>query len=100
MSGDSDGYRTDLTEMQRLIDRAAKIETTIEQRLDDIERRVAALHVDWTGIGAAAHSDAHARWIRAARELHQALTDLRTGTDRARTIYFNVVTTNQKMWPA
>lgn len=100
MSGDSDGYRTDLGEMQRLIDRATQIEAAIEQRLDDIERRVTALHVQWSGVAAEAHAAAHTRWMTAARDLHQALTDLRTGTDRARTIYSNVVSTNQKMWPA
>ncbi|MRH92834.1 WXG100 family type VII secretion target [Nocardia sp. SYP-A9097] len=100
MSGDPDGYSTDLTEMQQLIDRATQIETTIEQRLGDIEQRVGALHVQWSGIAASAHSSAHTRWVQAARELHQALTDLRGGTDQARTIYSGVVTTNQKMWPA
>ncbi|MFE3988274.1 WXG100 family type VII secretion target [Nocardia tengchongensis] len=100
MSTDSDGYRTDLNEMRRLIDRATKIETTIEKRLDDIEKRVAALHIQWSGVAAEAHSAAHDRWIRATREMHQALTDLRTGTDRAHGVYTDVVATNRKMWPA
>ncbi|MEV6771221.1 WXG100 family type VII secretion target [Nocardia sp. NPDC051030] len=100
MSADPDEYRTDLTEMQRLIDRAAQIETTVETRLDDIEKRINALHVEWSGLAADAHSAAHTRWVAAARDLHQALQDLRTGTDQARTVYSDVVSTNQKMWPA
>ncbi|MFB7721458.1 WXG100 family type VII secretion target [Nocardia sp. NPDC056100] len=91
---------TDLAEMQQLIDRAAQIETAIEQRLADIEQKLGALHVQWSGIAASAHSSAHSRWVSAARELHKALADLRTGTDQARSIYSGVVTTNQKMWPA
>jgi WXG100 family type VII secretion target len=101
MTASDDGdYRTDLTEMQRLIDKATAISQTIEQRLDEIDRRVAALHVNWSGQSATAHSTGHAIWARAARDLHAVLESMRDHTDRARTTYTAVVQTNQRMWPA
>lgn len=96
---DDSAYSTHLGEMQQLIDRAGHIEQNIAQYLDQIERRVAAMHVHWDGDAATAHQDAHRRWQRSARDMHAELVTMRDETTGAHENYSGVVDHHQRMWP-
>lgn len=100
MSEPGSAYRTDIEEMKRLVDRASQIEGRIEQHLDQIERRVADLHVQWKGTAASAHLDAHRRWLAAARDMQHALGDMGAATDKAHSLYSGVVNHHRGMWPS
>ncbi len=94
------GYRADLPGMQALVDAAAKLEQGIEERVDAVTRTVAALHVEWVGDTADAHQAASAAWVAGAGEMKDALAQLRTALDTARTAYHGVGVLNHGMWPS
>jgi WXG100 family type VII secretion target len=92
-------YKTSFAEMQILIDRAGQIEQAIEDKLAQIEKRIAYMHIDWKGQAATAHADAHQRWLKAARDMHEDLKAMRGETRKAHKIYTAVVEHHQEMWP-
>ncbi len=92
-------YRVNLDEMQRLIDATATLESAIEESVTSIDKRVEALHVDWTGDTATAHKTAHDTRIAAVADMREALTELRRKLTTAREAYGAVGPTNHGMWP-
>lgn len=92
-------YRVDIPGLQRLIDGAAALESAIENRIVEIEQRVDALHVDWTGEAAVAHKNAHDERVAAVSEMREALRELRGKLTVAHTAYGAVGRTNSGMWP-
>lgn len=92
-------YRVNLDEMQRLIDATATLESAIEESAASIDKRIAALHIDWTGDAATAHKTAHDTRIAAATEMQEALAELRRKLTIAREAYEAVGPTNHSMWP-
>ncbi|GAB4587643.1 WXG100 family type VII secretion target [Nocardia sp. IFM 10818] len=92
-------YRVDLTGLQRLIDGAAALESAIEDRIAEIEKRVDGLHVDWSGEAAVAHKAAHDERVAAVAEMREALRDLRGKLHAAHSAYGAVGPANQGMWP-
>lgn len=96
----SDGYYADLGEIGRLVDKAAEIDTKIEERLDAIDERVRAMQASWSGEASAAHKAAHDAWMHGAREMRDALGKLHKATKRAHTNYQNNAQVNQVMWPS
>ncbi len=96
---DAGNYRVDLDGMQALIDKAAVLEGRIEDRLSEIQKRIAALHITWVGEAAQAHSTAAAEWAAGAAEMNTALGELRVALDRAQSMYGAVGPTNDGMWP-
>ncbi|WP_405135739.1 WXG100 family type VII secretion target [Nocardia sp. NBC_01388] len=89
----------DLPGLQGLIDGAAALETTIENRIAEIEKRVDELHVNWSGEAAISHKSAHDERIAAVAEMRTALVDLRGKLLAAHTAYSAVGPANQGMWP-
>ncbi len=85
--------------MQLLIDTAAKLEQSIEARVDAVARKVDELHVDWVGDAADSHRQAAATWGAGAGEMKDALAQLRSALDAARSAYHGVGTVNHGMWP-
>ncbi len=92
-------YRADLPGMQALIDAATRLEQGIGERVDAVTRTVDALHVQWDGDTADAHRAASAAWVAGAGEMKDALAQLRTALDTARTAYRGVGVLNHDMWP-
>ncbi|WP_280267576.1 WXG100 family type VII secretion target [Nocardia wallacei] len=92
-------FRVDLVGMQSLVDKAADLEKRIDDRLRDIETRVAGLHIDWTGQAAEAHRTATTEWATGAAEMNTALGELRAALEHARSVYQQAGQTNVGMWP-
>ncbi|MFJ1459321.1 WXG100 family type VII secretion target [Nocardia sp. N2S4-5] len=97
MSGSD--FRVDLAGMQLLVDQAGGLEKRIEDRLRDIQARVAELHIGWSGQAAEAHRTASAEWATGAAEMNTALAELRAALEHARTVYTQAGHTNVGMWP-
>jgi uncharacterized protein YukE len=93
------GYRVDLTEMQLLIDQAAKLEESIEERLIAIQNRVEGLHINWTGRAAAAHKDFVDHWLRDSELMRADLNTLHKAITRVSGHYTSNVQTTSGMWP-
>lgn len=97
MSGND--FRVDLVGMQSLVDKAADLEKRIEDRLAQIQGRVAELHIHWSGQAAEAHHIASEDWVTGAAEMNAALAELRAALDHARSAYLQAGQTNVGMWP-
>lgn len=98
MSGSD--FRVDLVGMQSLVDHAAGLEKRIEDRLREIQDRLADLHVDWSGTAAEAHRIASGEWAAGAAEMNTALAELRAALDHARSVYQQAGVANVAMWPS
>lgn len=92
-------YRINVHELARLIDQTADLEKKIEDRATAIDKRIAAMHITWTGAGATGHKQAHDARIAAVAEMREALKELRDKLRTAHDAYDWVGPTNHKMWP-
>jgi len=92
-------FRVDLTELQNLIDGAARLDAQIEARVKAIGRRVEQLHMQWTGAAATGHQHFVDRWTTDTAAMREALTVLQAALTRARENYSGAVDVNKGMWP-
>ncbi|WP_158607959.1 WXG100 family type VII secretion target [Nocardia panacis] len=96
MAGD---YRVDLPGLQQLIDDAARLETTIEDLVTEIDKGIDQLHISWAGGAADAHRVAHDNRVAAIAEMRAALREMRAKLSAAHTAYTRVGSVNHGMWP-
>ncbi len=66
--------------------------------LAEIDSVVKNLHVDWDGVAAAAHAEAHQEWSHGAAQMDQALQTLQHSGRAAHQNYTRAVATNRSMW--
>jgi len=88
----------DRDKLGSIVDQMESLTTSLEHSRDLIERIVAALHIDWSGEGAAAHREWHQEWDTGAQEMRDALDDLHHTGRVAHTNYNSAADTNLKMW--
>lgn len=91
-------YTVDLGELRHKIDEMAAFEASIERALHHLDRVVEGLHITWTGQAAAAHREAHEKWVAGLKEMHTGLVEIRDAADRAHGNYTSAVEANSRMW--
>lgn len=91
-------YAVNLEGLNELIGRLGDFSEQIEQWLEDLDQRIARLQSSWDGEAAAAQQQAHDEWIAGARQMNEALVDLRASAETAHTNYTSALAANQKMW--
>lgn len=92
-------YRADTDQILALVAKARQIGHQIEQRIAEVEREVAALHIEWQGSAAEAHRSKHDTWQREMQDMKVALAELETAAAAARDRYLANVEHNKGMWP-
>ncbi|MFQ6397544.1 WXG100 family type VII secretion target [Nocardia sp. KC 131] len=92
-------YVANTDQILALVAKARSIGQQIEQRIADVERDVAALHIEWEGSAAEAHRTKHDTWQREMQDMKSALTELETAAGAARDRYLANVEHNKRMWP-
>lgn len=92
-------YVANTDQILALVAKAHLIGQQIEQRIGDIEREVAALHIEWEGSAAEAHRTKHDTWQREMLDMKSALAELETAATTARDRYLANVEHNKRMWP-
>ena len=92
------GFVVDLELLQDLIDRMCGFERSLEQRLDEVDTRVARLHGAWSGDAADSHRLAHQEWVAGAQQMHAAIVTLRRISATAHSNYAAAVAANRAMW--
>ena len=92
-------YKADPEQIAALIATAEQISGRIEERLAQVDQEVAALHVAWAGAAANEHQAKHDEWTRAAREMREAVDELKGDARRAHDSYTTAADHNQGMWP-
>ena len=92
------GYDVDLDELVGTVDDLRRCGAALDALLDDVARRVAALHLTWSGRAATAQVVAQAEWESGFREMHAALSVMRSAADHAHDCYADAAGTNLRMW--
>ena len=91
-------FDVDLDLLDETVAEMTRSGEALEDLLDDVSRRVAALHVTWAGSAALAQEGAQAQWESGLRQLRAALSAMRTAGRVAHGNYGDAVATNLRMW--
>ena len=92
-------HRVDLDELENVIARLNGLAGFVHDRLDELDRRVGALHTSsWSGTAAAAHADAHREWSADAKEFNDGIAEMRDAAKNAHTNYDKAINTNRRIF--
>jgi WXG100 family type VII secretion target len=100
MSGPISGlvFGVDLDLLDATVTELARCETSWDELLDEVARRVSALHLTWAGAAAVAQEGAQAEWEGGFREMRDALAAMRVAGRTAHDSYRHAAATNLRMW--
>ncbi|HEX4471748.1 MAG TPA: WXG100 family type VII secretion target [Nocardioides sp.] len=93
-------YAVDLALLASTARDLESFEGFLDQRLAELDRVVADLHVTWTGQAASAHEQAHREWVAAARRMRAGLRAMRLAARAAHDDYQAAGRANATMWRA
>jgi WXG100 family type VII secretion target len=91
-------YAVDLAELQATVDELARTGAALDELLDEITARVAALHRTWSGLAAGAQAAAQTEWEAGFREMRAGLATMRAAGATAHDNYSAAADTNLRMW--
>lgn len=91
-------FTVDLEELDAVIGDLSGFENRLTGRLTELDDLVSALHLSWSGDAAGAQKGAHEQWASGAREMHQALVEMREAAQRAHANYGAAADANAQMW--
>lgn len=94
----SSSFVVDIELLQDVVDRMAAFERDLEQRLSELDARVARLHDVWSGDAAAEQARAHREWLAGAQQMHAATGTLRRIAATAFANYSSAIVANRQMW--
>jgi len=90
-------YTVDLTHLARFIGTLDEFNTRSEEVGAAIDRQIAELHENWSGMAASAHREYHRMWTQAAEDLRAALAELKQAAHRAHHHYTDAIQRNVAM---
>ncbi|MGL6234550.1 MAG: WXG100 family type VII secretion target [Segniliparus sp.] len=92
-------YKADLQQILELVEEAEATGKRVDEHLASVDREVASLGVHWHGDAKAQHEAKHQAWMKGAREMREALTELKTNVSNAHEVYSGNIAHNVGMWP-
>ncbi|KUI25589.1 hypothetical protein AU196_22530 [Mycobacterium sp. IS-1742] len=92
------GFTVDLEALLAGVDRMSAFHSDLEQKLAAVRSSVSALGLTWHGDAASAQEAAQQQWDSGAKQLREALGQLRDIAEQAHSNYSNAAATNQRMW--
>lgn len=95
---DVDSFSLDPDELDAVIADLERTEAALETISGDLDNRMRALHDEWEGLAAQAHTEAHAQWAAGMVAMRQAMTDLRAAARAAHGNYTAAGGANLAMW--
>ena len=93
-----DAYSLDVDQLVSVIDELTRGHAALSALGDDLERRIAGLHLIWDGEAAQAHRLAQAAWDQGFADMREALARMREAADTARHNYTSAATANHQLW--
>ncbi|GAA4737044.1 pore-forming CpnT exporter EsxE [Nocardioides endophyticus] len=93
-----DSLAVDLDLLDETVADMARSGEALDVLLDEVSRRVAALHVTWAGSAAIAQEGAQAEWAAGFRDMRAALAAMRAVGRTAHDSYRDAAATNLQMW--
>jgi WXG100 family type VII secretion target len=94
----TEAFRVDPESLAGAVARMTEFGRHAEHMLGEIDSLVTDLNAMWTGEGAAAHAEAHRRWVQGEAMMREALSRLRAAGATAHRNYTDVVRTNVAIW--
>ena len=94
----TEAFQVDPAALDEAVQRMAAFVRYAEDMITEIDSRVTRLHTTWTGEAAAAHAEAHQRWVRGEAMVREALAQLKRAGATAHTNYTGAMKTNLGMW--
>ncbi|GAB3199829.1 hypothetical protein GCM10027062_17570 [Nocardioides hungaricus] len=91
-------FDVDLDELLATVDDLAGCGAALDSLLDEVARRVAALHATWSGRAAVAQAAAQAEWEAGFAGMRDGLADMRATATTAHGNYSDAAGTNMRMW--
>ena len=91
-------YTADLDLAAWVLASLGRVEEQLDEVVTDLRWRVEHLQVLWAGRAAAAHLEAHQRWLAAYGEMRTALAEMRHALDTARANYEEAARANTTLW--
>jgi WXG100 family type VII secretion target len=91
-------FAIDLELLAALVERMTACGNRLVEVQDDVDARMKRVHATWSGTAAAQHAQAHERWVAGARQMHEALTVLRSIASTAEENYGAAIRANVQMW--
>ena len=95
----ADAFRVDAGKLADAVTRMTEFGRCAEILRAGVESAVESLHATWTGEGAAAHAEAHRRWLHGEAVMREALGRLASAGAIAHANYIGAMATNVAMWP-
>ena len=95
---DVDSFSLDPDELDAVIGDLERTEAALNTITSDLETQRRALHDEWEGLAAQAHSEAHAQWTAGMVAMRQAMSDLRAAARAAHDNYAAAGDANLAMW--
>lgn len=91
-------FSVDLDLLDETVTELTRCGAALDDLLDEVSRRVAALQETWVGSAAIAQEGAQADWEAGFREMRDALAAMRTAGRSAHGHYGDAAATNLRMW--
>jgi ESAT-6 family protein len=91
-------FSVDLEEVSDVAAEMKAFQKSFEDRLAQLDKLVADLHLTWVGEAATAHRQAHEQWTTGAKEMHEGLGDMHEAATTAHDNYHSAATSNADMW--
>ena len=91
-------FEVDLDLLDETVAQMTRCGEGLDDLLDEVSRRVAELHLTWTGAAAIAQDSAQAEWEAGFRAMRTALAVMRADADIAHGHYSAASATNLRMW--
>ncbi len=88
----------DLAALAELVEGMQRFQDHLTTTRQEVERRVAGLHLTWSGGAAAEQAAAQRHWSMATDELQQTLAVLRSIGLTAHANYSAAMAANRRMW--
>jgi WXG100 family type VII secretion target len=94
----SSEFSVDLERLDQLVARLTGLSGFIHETLDGLDEKVAGLvGTGWESVAAQAYNDAHAQWVKGAREFAEGVADMGTAARAAHSRYTRAIDLNYKM---
>jgi WXG100 family type VII secretion target len=91
-------FRVELDRLDQVASRLAGLTAFMNDKLAELDRRVAALHDgSWSGRAASAHAEAHREWSAGAAEFNRGLADIESAAKQAHAKYSAAIVANKRM---
>jgi len=91
-------FSVDVDLLDETVAALARCGEALDALLDEVARRMDALHLTWSGAAALAQDGAQAEWEAGFREMREALASMRSASVVAEGSYRDAAATNLRMW--